>query len=411
VIRAEDEVRWISERRKFYFDPPHDRPVRALLVALDVTERRRAERRKDEFLATLAHELRNPLAPVRIGLHLLAQPGLDESASARTRDMMGRQIGQLTHLIDDLLDVSRISTGKVILRRRPVQLRLVIESAIEACRPLIDAGRHQLTFEPGPDEIWVNGDMARLSQVVSNLLTNAAKYTPPGGRIEVELQKEKGDAIVRVTDSGVGIPADMTERVFEMFAQVNQTLDRAQGGLGIGLSLVRTLMDLHGGSVSATSKGLGRGSTFTLRLPAIVTPPRAAGAKSGNGPAERAREMRVLVIDDNRDGADSLALLLDLEGHRTHTEYTAVGGLNAALAFNPDVIFCDIGLPTLNGYEVARRVRQRTEATNVPYLVAITGWGTQEDKVRAREAGFDFHLTKPVAAEAVRELLAKLPVR
>jgi len=369
---------------------------------------REAAHRKDEFLATLAHELRNPLAPVRTGLQVLARSPSDAPTSARIREMMERQISQLVRLIDDLLDVSRISSGKVILRREHVDLRTVVEAALEASRPFVDAGRHELTVEWPDQKLWVDGDYSRLSQVVSNLVNNAAKYTPDSGRIVIQVSAEDSEAVVRVSDNGVGIPEEMLGQVFELFAQVNQTLDRAQGGLGIGLSLVRRLMELHGGTVQVESAGLGNGSTFTLRLPLLNGKPSAKPQEIAfSEHAGRRRGLRMLVIDDNQDGADTLAMLLGLEGYETRTEYNGVAAIATAREFRPHVVFCDIGLPQMDGYEFAQRLRADPIHAAVT-LIALTGWGSPEDKRRSKEAGFNFHLTKPVATVAVKNLLSEL---
>ncbi|MBW8844041.1 MAG: hybrid sensor histidine kinase/response regulator [Burkholderiales bacterium] len=367
---------------------------------------RLADQRKDEFLATLAHELRNPLAPIRTGLELLSQPGHDAAQLKGVTEMMDRQMSQLLRLIDDLLEVSRISTGKLMLQRERLDMRRVVETALEACEPLIARGGHRLEVTLPEEEICVDGDLTRLAQSLSNLVNNAAKYTPDGGHITLTLARVGREAVLTVRDSGVGLPPDMIARVFDMFAQVNLSLDRSQGGLGIGLALVRSLVTLHGGKVSAASPGPGRGSTFTIQLPvaqdaAMPAPelPKAALAS--------ARRARILVVDDNDDAATSLALLLSLSGHEVHVENGGQAALTAAATFVPDAIFCDVGMPGMGGYEFAARLRQdpRYAAT---LLIALTGWGTEEDKKRAHAAGFNEHLTKPASLEAVEAVLAKL---
>jgi two-component system, sensor histidine kinase len=367
-----------------------------------------ADRRKDEFLATLAHELRNPLAPIRTAMHVLARVPADAPQAARLREMMERQLEQLVKLIDELLDVSRIATGKVLLQRERVDLRSVLDSALEASRPQVDASGHDLRVRYPAAPLWVVGDPSRLSQVISNLINNAAKYTPPRGRIDVALDEGDRQAVVRVTDNGAGIPPDMLDRVFDMFTQVNRTLDRAQGGLGIGLSLVRRLVDLHGGSVGAESAGLDKGSTFTIRLPTVDGD--AAADAAGTRQPERApvrRRMRVLVVDDNVDAADALAIQLETGGHEIRTAYGGEAALHAAEEFDPEVVLCDIGMPGIDGHAVAARLRaSRRHASTV--LVALTGWGSEEDRRRTRRTGFDFHLVKPVSAEAVDEILSRL---
>jgi signal transduction histidine kinase len=367
-----------------------------------------ADRRKDEFLATLAHELRNPLAPIRTATHVLARLPADAPQAARLREMMERQLEQLVKLIDELLDVSRIATGKVLLQRERVDLRAVLDAALEASRPPVDASGHELHVQCPPGPAWVVGDPSRLAQVISNLINNAAKYTPQRGRIDVTLEESDRHAVVRVKDNGAGIPHDMLDRVFDMFTQVNRTLDRAQGGLGIGLSLVRRLVDLHGGSVSAESGGLEKGSTFTIRLPTVESAPAedAAGPQRPDRAPVR-RRMRVLVVDDNVDAADALAIQLETGGHETRTAYGGAAALQAADEFDPEVVLCDIGMPSVDGHAVAARLRaDRRHAATV--LVALTGWGSEEDRRRTRRTGFDFHLVKPVSAEAVDEILSRL---
>jgi CheY-like chemotaxis protein len=381
-----------------------------MIVALDATERKNAERRKDEFLATLAHELRNPLAPIRTGLQALGRPG-GEGATAGIRAIMERQLAQMVRLIDDLLDVSRISSGKVVLQRSRVDLRVVAELAIEASLPFITAGRHQFTAALPERAVWVDGDSSRLSQVMSNLLNNAAKYTAEGGRITLSLDTENSRAVVRVADNGVGIPAEMLNEVFEMFTQVNRTLDRAQGGLGIGLSLVRRLAELHGGDVVADSKGLGCGSVFTVRLP-LMAPTEVSQANSGVPKPEisKASPLRILVVDDIPDVADVMKMLLDLEGFETRVAYSGAVALQLAREFSPDVVFCDIGLPEMDGHEIARRMRADPAIASA-ILIALTGWGAEGELRKTRESGFDFHMVKPVDTNAVLALLSQIEPR
>ncbi len=367
---------------------------------------RDADRRKDEFLATLAHELRNPLAPIRTGLDVLARIPGDGPQAIGVRTMMQRQLTLLVKLIDDLLDVSRIATGKVMLQREIVDLRRVVESALEGSEPLLSAAGHRVSVQLPPEPVGALGDPLRLAQVLGNLVNNATKYTPPGGLIEVTLSVEGEDAVVRVRDNGVGIPAHMLEHVFDMFAQVDNTRDQSQGGLGIGLSLVRRLMDLHGGSVKAESAGPNQGSTFTLRLRSVSLP--AAGAPQAEAPAGPVRARpRVLVIDDNVDAADSLAIALRLDGYETRVEYSGEEALRAATEFAPTAIVCDIGLPEMDGHEIARRLRADPGHADT-VLVAVTGLGSEEDKRRTQVAGFDFHLVKPVAFAAVQDILSRI---
>jgi signal transduction histidine kinase len=367
---------------------------------------RDGDRRKDEFLATLAHELRNPLAPIRMGVDALARLPGDSEQAVRLREMMARQVGQLVKLIDELLDVSRIANGKVVLRRVPVDLRTVIDSALEASQPALEEARHEVTVELPNQPVWVHGDPSRLAQVVSNLLNNAAKYTPAGGHVRVELAHADGQATVRVVDDGMGIPAEMVNRVFDMFTQVDRTLDRAQGGLGIGLALVRRLMQLHGGSVRAQSEGLDRGSTFTVTLPASATQP-PSDSLADHPAAHAPPRLRVLVVDDNVDAADALAIQLQCSGHATRTVYRGADALAAVADFAPDIVFCDIGMPGMNGHEVASRLRGDPRHAGT-VLVALTGWGSEDDKRRTQRSGFDHHLVKPASWDAVDNLLSAL---
>lgn len=367
-----------------------------------------ADRRKDEFLATLAHELRNPLAPIRTGLQILSKLPQPDEKAARLHEIMERQMVQMVKLIDELLEISRISTGKVVLHKERADMRHVIGMALEGSQPLIDAARHTLDVELGEQPVWVYGDPARLAQVVSNLVNNAAKYTPNGGHITVRMVHWDGLVEVSVEDDGVGIPADMIDTVFDMFAQVNRTLDRSQGGLGIGLALVRRLMELHGGSVRAESAGTNRGSCFTLRLPALDHAVVDGGVATAEGQLDvREKRLRVLVIDDNQDAAETLAMLLESHGHKTLKAYSATAGLAAAARFRPQAVFCDIEMPGMSGYELAARLRG--EPRHAPaLLVAVTGRGAREDQQRSLQAGFDVHLTKPIGYEAVRQALARL---
>ncbi|MDI1446862.1 GAF domain-containing protein [Polyangium sp. 6x1] len=367
-------------------------------------ELRDQDRRKDEFLATLAHELRNPLAPIRTGLSLLEMTR-DEAQARRVRAMMERQVGHMVRMVDDLLDVSRITRGKVELRKERVELGAVLESALETSRPLIEAAGHMFSVSLPTDPVWLSADPTRLAQVLANLLNNAAKYTPAGGRIRLVAEREDGDVVVRVEDTGVGIPPEMRTKVFDMFTQVGRSIERAQGGLGIGLTLVRRLVELHGGTVEATSEGASRGSVFTVRLPLGDPEEAEASGSSGDLPGKGAAGgLKVLVVDDNVDGAESLAELLQLSGHTTEVAHTGPSALVAARAFEPDVVFLDIGLPGMTGYEVAQRLRAEDGAGRL-VLVALTGWGTEEDRRQAREAGFDYHLTKPVDLREVQRIV------
>ncbi|NNU42928.1 response regulator [Ramlibacter sp. B156] len=362
-----------------------------------------ANRRKTEFLATLAHELRNPLAPLSNGLHLMRMASTKPEVLEKTRQMMERQIQHMVHLVDDLLDVARISTGKVELRRQRTDLKEIVATAVETSASLIDAGGHKLNVEVPSEPLPMDADPTRIAQVVSNLLNNAAKYTPSGGRIALKVRVEGQEAVLSVTDTGVGIAADAIDRVFEMFAQV-PTAGKPQGGLGIGLSLVQSLVSLHGGSVSATSPGPGKGSTFTVRLPLLAAAGDAASGPSASHEPAKPGQLQVLVVDDNTDAAESLGVLLDIEGHAAHIAHTGAEALQVAQTRPLDVVFLDIGLPDMTGYDVARRMRM-LPGMQKTLLVALTGWGTQDDRQRTRDAGFDRHLTKPAELPAVEELL------
>jgi signal transduction histidine kinase/ActR/RegA family two-component response regulator len=377
----------------------HDRTTEhKALLAL-----READRRKDEFLATLAHELRNPLAPLRNGLSVLQRSaGADQTE--RIRGMMERQLEHMVRLVDDLLDVSRVTTGKVILRMEAMTLQSAALFAVEASRPLLDAARHQFELDLPSDDLWVNGDPTRLAQVITNLLANACKYTPTGGWVTLKARRDGAEAVLQVCDSGIGIPAEHLPYVFDMFSQASASIDRAQGGLGIGLALVRALLALHGGEVLAESGGKLLGSTFTVRLPLTAGPTAeaasvAAGSQSGTSPPRR-----ILAVDDNKDAVQSLAEMLELAGHEVAVAYGGSSALQLMGGFAPEVVLLDIGMFDLDGHEVARRIREVPEFAEIR-LVALTGWGTEEDKARATAAGFDFHLTKPVSLVALQGVL------
>ncbi|GAB2507781.1 PAS domain S-box protein [Lysobacter humi (ex Lee et al. 2017)] len=378
---------------------------------LDITERREAEealreadRRKDEFLATLAHELRNPLAPIRSGLHVLNLTA-DAEIARRTRQMMDRQLDHMVRLVDDLLDVSRITSGKVVLQRQRISLQDAVRAAIESARPSIESARHRLVVDLDEAPLCVDADPTRIAQVIGNLLTNAAKYTPDGGEVRLHAHACDGEACLSVTDTGLGIPPEAIGEVFGMFAQVNRTLDRAQGGLGIGLALARRLVEMHGGAIVAESAGLGQGSTFTVRLPLAAEAPAGDVAMRGDAPTPHAR--RVLVVDDNRDAAESLAMMLELEGHATRGAFSGADGLEVARGLGPDVAFLDLGMPGMNGYELARALRALPGLDGI-YLVAVSGWGGEEDKRQSADAGFDLHLTKPVSVATVHDAMRRL---
>jgi len=363
-----------------------------------------ADRRKDEFLATLAHELRNPLAPLRNSLEVVKRAGEDGERAEEARAIMERQLTHLVRLVDDLLDLSRITRGRIDLRRERFDLSVAVNDALETCRPQIEEHRHRLAVELPPEAIFVDADRVRLAQVFTNLLSNACKYTPPGGDIRVRASLEDGEAVVRVADGGIGIPAEVLPGIFEMFSQAVRSHAYTDGGLGIGLFLVRGLLEQHGGQVEARSEGLGRGSEFTVRLPVAraITPESRRDWDPGS---PRGVRRRVLVADDNRDSADSLATMLSLMGHDARAAYDGPDAIQEAASYRPDFIVLDVGMPTLDGYEAARRIRSEPWSNGV-VLVALTGWGQEEDRARARNAGFDFHLTKPANPEALAKLLA-----
>ncbi|WP_088259909.1 ATP-binding protein [Fimbriiglobus ruber] len=365
-----------------------------------------ADRRKDEFLATLAHELRNPLAPIRTGLQLLRLSGGDVVTGDKARTMMERQLGQMVRLVDDLMDVSRINQGKIELRQERIDLAAVLSSAVETSRPLVEQMGHHLEVVLPTQPVVVEADLTRLAQVFSNLLTNAAKYTERGGRITLTAERHGGDVVVAVKDTGIGIAAEQLPRIFEMFSQVKTALERSQGGLGIGLALVKRLVEMHGGRIEARSGGLGNGSEFVVNLPVVVeaSRPQPEAGDDRNAPKT---SLRILVVDDNRDGADSLADMLGLMGGDTRTAYDGEEAVTAAVEFRPDVILLDIGLPKLNGYEACRRIRAQANGRKV-VLIAQTGWGQAEDRQRTHEAGFDHHLIKPVDPATLMKLLANL---
>lgn len=362
------------------------------------------DRRKDEFLATLAHELRNPLAPLASSVEILKLMTGDAKNMTRVIDVMERQIRQMMHLIDDLLDVNRITRGKVELRRMPVDLACAIEHAVEGCRPLL--GERRITITTADSlPLCVHGDAVRLEQVFGNLLNNACKFTGARGQISIRMHREDADVVVAVSDDGIGIPPDKLHTVFEMFSQLDAASERA-AGLGLGLALVKQLVTLHGGTVTAHSAGLGQGATFVVRLPAIQAEPEATPAEQPAASASR----RVLVVDDNRDAAESLSMLLELTGHKTERAYDGQDALEKALAFNPEVILLDLGMPGMSGYDACRALRENALACDA-LIVALTGWGQEVDRLKCDEAGFDGHLVKPVTREALTALLARAPSR
>jgi CheY-like chemotaxis protein len=349
----------------------------------------------------LAHELRNPLAPIRNASEVLARQLGSDAATQIPLEMIRRQTSHLTRLVDDLLDVSRITQGRIQLQRQPVDVANIVAQAIETVAPTVKEKRQEISVLAKRHPLYVNGDSARLVQCVVNVLINAAKYTDHGGKIRVETGMDADSAVIRVIDTGIGISADLLPRVFDLFVQGDRTLDRSQGGLGIGLSVVHRLVEMHGGEVTAHSEGLNRGSRFEIRLPAIAKPGESAGAPEKQaGPPKR-----VLIVDDNVDSADSLAMVLTFDGHETDRVYTARAALEHAKSFHPDVVLLDIGLPEMDGYEVARRIRKIPDLERVR-LVALTGYGQPEDRLRTESAGFDDHLVKPVEFPALSRAIA-----
>lgn len=366
---------------------------------------REEARHRDRFLATLAHELRNPLAPIRNALEILRTADASAADAAYARDLLERQVRQMVRLIDDLLDVSRLRVGKIDLRRERVALDDVVNAALETCRPALDAAGHALTVSLAPEPVVLDGDPLRLAQVLANLLLNAAKYTAPGGRIGLAAAREGDRVAIRVCDSGAGIRPEQLPHVFEMFRKPVAAGIEGQGGLGVGLGLVKALVEQHGGTVAARSDGLGMGSEFTVRLPMASGPAAPRPASALTAPA-RAPGCRVLVVDDSLDAARSLARLLRLGGHEVRTAHDGPAAVDAFVEFAPEVVFLDIGMPIMDGYEVARRIRALPSKPPV-LLVAVTGWGQEEDRRRSRAAGIDVHLVKPVEPDQLRELLAR----
>jgi PAS domain S-box-containing protein len=367
-----------------------------------------ADRRKDEFLGMLAHELRSPLSAISNVAAILGQQHTSDRETTRLQAMLTRQTRTLTRMVDDLLDISRITSGKIRLEKGLIALGPVISRAVESTRSLMESRRHELIVSEPDSPLRIEADATRLEQILVNLLSNAAKYTNPGGRIHLMAKQENGRVCLMVQDNGIGISAEMLARVFEMFTQVDQSLQRAQGGLGIGLALVRSLVEMHGGTVQATSAGVGQGSEFIVRLP-LGTMPRQDRDATGVGRVQSAigPARRILVVEDNRDAAESLATLIELMGHEVRSVHDGASALATAAAFRPDVVLLDIGLPDINGYEVAPRLRQQPGLERIA-LAALTGWGQEEDRLRARTAGFDHHFVKPIDVDGLRAWLASL---
>jgi PAS domain S-box-containing protein len=379
----------------------------------DITERKEAvealqeaDRRKDEFLALLAHELRNPLAPLRNGLHVMKLASGDADRVARLRDMMDRQLSHMVRLIDDLLDVARISRNKMELRRSRVLLADVVSSAVETARPVLAAAGHELSVSLPQEPVHLDADLTRLAQVFSNLLNNSAKYTERGGRIWLTATLEGDQVAVAVRDTGIGIPAYALPKIFDMFSQVDRSIERSAGGLGIGLALVKGLVEMHGGTVEATSPGQGKGSTFTVRLP-VLEEPAEPGTLAERGPDSAESKRRILVVDDNMDAATSMAMMLQLMGNEVRTAHDGLEAVEMAEQFRPQVVLMDIGMPRLNGYESTRRIREQPWGRDMA-IIALTGWGQEMDRVRSKEAGCDGHLVKPVNLPELEKLLLEL---
>lgn len=415
-IRRKDGVyRWFLVRAEPQVDPANGEVVRWFGSSTDISALKDAEaalqladRRKDEFLATLSHELRNPLAPIMTALTILRSPKVTDDVRRRMLDMMDRQARHLVHVVNDLLEVSRITRGKIELKFERIDLRSAAQACLDAAAGAIQEAQHKVALRVPGHAVWVHADAARIKQVIDNLLNNAIKYTPQGGSIELEVSLQgEGAACIEVRDDGAGIPPDMLESVFDLFAQVDHTVGRARGGLGIGLALVKQLVHLHGGNVGARSAGIGAGATFTVCLPLAVA--AAAGPATEPEPGltkTTTRPKRVLVIDDNRDAADSLASAITLCGHTAETAFDGPSGLAAAQSLRPDCVLLDIGMPGMDGHEVARRLR-RMDATCEGLIVAVTGWGQAKDRDQTLEAGFDAHLVKPVSIDAVLGLLER----
>lgn len=395
--------------------------IAASKIARDITERKRlenelqalaanlseADRRKNEFLAMLAHELRNPLAPIRNAVEILRLTDGSSAVVKAASEMMERQVGQMVRLVDDLLDVSRISRGKIELRRGRVELASAVNHAVEAARPLVQFGEHDLTVTLPSEPIFLDADPIRLAQVIGNLLNNACKFTDKGGHIWLTVERDNDQAVIRVRDSGIGISPDQFSKVFDMFTQIDTSLERSVGGLGIGLTLVKNLVGMHGGTVEVKSGGVGQGSEFVVRLPIMAEATTALSSEPATSESKVVTGRRILVVDDNRDSAQSMGMLLKLTGNETRTAFDGLEALGAAADFKPEVVLLDIGLPKLNGYEVCRRIREQPWGKKI-VLIALTGWGQEEDRQRSNDAGFDGHLVKPLDRTALLNLLAKL---
>ncbi len=409
LVLPDGRIRWVEGRGRLFRDN-EGKPERMIGVCVDITDRKEAEealrnfaaemsetdRRKDEFLAMLAHELRNPLAPIRNALEIMKMSSGGSAPLESAASMMERQVGQLVRLVDDLLDVSRISRGKIELRRQRVELASIIYQAVEVATPSCESGGVDLKVELPGSPIYIYGDSARLNQAIDNLLNNSCKFTNKGGRIDLIVTEEDGFAVIRVKDTGIGIDPGKLPFIFDLFVQADTSLERSSSGLGIGLTLVNNLVEMHGGTVTAHSEGLGHGSEFAIRIPVVAAD--AETLEPASVPETNIRvagSLRILVVDDNVDSAESLALLLQFSGHHTAMAHDGQQAVETASSFEPDVILLDIGLPKLNGYEAARAIRN-LENGHAIHLIALTGWGQQEDRTRSKEAGLDGHMVKPV---------------
>jgi PAS domain S-box-containing protein len=436
IDRVLHEVRVVHERLPLLLKPrsghtipiaysaapvqtPDGQVTGVVLVFRDESERLRtqlalqdADRRKDEFLAMLAHELRNPLAPICMGLELLRMSAGDSQAMEEVRSMMDRQTQHMVRLIDDLLDVSRITRGKLALRKSAVELADIVRDAVAATRPMLDEANHRLTVHLPEQPLRIYADANRLTQVLTNLLNNAAKFTPREGRIELAAQHSDSEVIVTVSDSGIGIPPEKADRVFGMFTQIHESSERRNTGLGIGLTLVKSLVEMHGGTVEVQSRGQNHGTTFLIRLPAAAAPATAMSPDEVDGSVKAGADAlppvkrRILIVDDNRDALESLSRMVRLLGNDVRQAHDGLEALEIGRSFRPDIVLMDLGMPKLNGFDAARRMRQEPWGCELP-LVATTGWGQDDDRRESAEAGFDHHLVKPIAVAALREVLDK----